>query len=284
MAGNRGFRAHLPDGIEIGQRFLLRFDDPRVEAGAYQGRLQDMSKSGLLCFDAPDDLRPPKGTPVTVHSIRPGSQGGSCSFSSEIRGRGRLRGRLPVLLVEPPDHLEDQARRSAHRVSVCLRGNVRWREAPRCPLQQASAVITNLSGGGAQVFTREKPEAEYLEITLDAPTPFIEEMARRSLPRTGLQSRRMSLLHNPFSDSCERVRERFQGIRSQIVSCVVHSRDERGTVCAVSLAFCEAQEGCFQLVRFLERQSARKGIGEEAGPDRAGPVRAGRRRSMATAA
>ena len=145
MAGNRGFRAHLPDGIEIGQRFLLRFDDPRVEAGAYQGRLQDMSKSGLLCFDAPDDLRPPKGTPVTVHSIRPGSQGGSCSFSSEIRGRGRLRGRLPVLLVEPPDHLEDQARRSAHRVSVCLRGNVRWREAPRCPLQQASAVITNLS-------------------------------------------------------------------------------------------------------------------------------------------
>ena len=44
MAGNRGFRAHLPDGIEIGQRFLLRFDDPRVEAGAYQGRLQDMSE------------------------------------------------------------------------------------------------------------------------------------------------------------------------------------------------------------------------------------------------
>jgi len=88
----------------------------------------------------------------------------------------------------------------------------------------------------------------------------------------------MSLASNPFIDACERTRERFQGIRCRVVSCRVHSRDGRGTVYALSLAFCEAQEGCFQLVRFLERQQSRKGAGEP------GPDRSGRRRPLATAA
>ena len=285
MTAKNRLRAHLPDGIEIGQRFLLRFNDPRVEMGSYQGYLQNLSKSGLLCFDAPDDVRPPRGTPVTVRSLHRGSGGSSCSFSSEIRGRGRLRGRLPVLLVERPDHLEgDQARRGAHRVSVCLRGDINWREAPRCPLQRANAVITNLSGGGALVYTRQQPDAGFLDVTLEVPTQFIEETARRSLPRMGQTARRVSLVSNPFIDACERTRERFHGIRSSIVSCRIHSSDDRGHVYALSLAFCEAQEGCFQLVRFLERQSARKGIADEDGPDRAGPDRGGRRRPLATAA
>lgn len=266
MTANSGF--HLPEGVEIGQRFLLRFDDPRVEASAYQGRLQDMSKSGLLCFDAPDNVRPRRGTPVTVHSIR-SRNGGSCSFSSEIRGRGRLRGKLPVLLVEPPDHLQDRARRSAHRISVCLRGSVSWREAPRCPSQNASVVVTNLSGGGAQIFSRQQPQGEYVHVTIEAPTAFIEETARRCLPRTGLSPRRMSLTSNPFADACDKVRERFGGIRTRVVSSAVHSRDEKGPVYALSLAFCESQEGCYQLVRYLERQAARKGVDD--GPSHTGP-------------
>lgn len=279
MTANSGF--HLPDGVEIGQRFLLRFDDPRVESNAYQGRLQDMSKSGLLCFDAPDNVRPRRGTPVTVHSIR-SRNGGSCSFSSEIRGRGRLRGKLPVLLVEPPEQLEDRARRGAHRISVCLRGGIDWRDAARCPQQQASAVITNLSGGGAQIFSRQQPDVEFIHVTIEAPTTFIEETARRSMPRTGLSPRRMSLASNPFDDACEKVRERFGGIRARVVSHSVHSRDERGPVYALSLAFCESQEGCYQLVRFLERLAARKGVDED--PERSGPPNAGGRRTMAAAA
>lgn len=261
MAPNKGFRAQLPNGIKIGQRFLLRFDDPRVEAAAYQGRLQDMSKSGLLCFDAPDGLRPPRGTPVTVCSVgeRSSTGGGSCAFSSEIRGRGRLRGRVPVLLVEPPEHVEARARRSAHRISVCLRGGIAWRETPRTEVQRVSAVITNLSGGGAQVYTRQPIDSDYLELSLDAPTAFIEEIARRTMPRKGT-TRRLSLASNPFVDACDRTRERLLGMRARVVATRVHSRDERGPVYAVSLAFCEPQETCFQLVRYLERQAARKGI------------------------
>ena len=282
MKAKRGFRANLPDGIHIGQRFLLRFDDPRVEASACQGRLQDLSKSGLLCFDAPVDVRPRRGTPVTVSSLQP-RNGRPCAFSSEIRGRGRLHGRLPVLLVEPPEKLDHQHQRGAHRVSVCLRGRVSWREAPRCPIQRASVVVTNLSGGGAQVFLRQRPKCDYLELTIDAPEAFIEEAARRTLPRTGLSSRRTSISANPIAQGCDRIRERFSSVQARIAGCRLHTRDDRGSVYAVSVSFCEPQENCFQLVRFLERQSLRKCIAD-ATPQRARHVRAGRRQPLVAAA
>ena len=78
--------------------------------------------------------------------------------------------------------------------------------------------------------------------------------------------------------TCNKTHERFSSIRTQVVSCRVHSRDERGPVYAVSLAFCDQQEGCYQLVRYLERQSARKGIDADT------PETTGRRRPLATAA
>ena len=113
----------LPNGIRIGANFLLSFDDPDLAAAPYQGRLQDFSKDGLLCVDAPLDMRPPRGTAVTVHSIR--NQGAAdFSFASEIRGRGRLKGRLPVLLLRPPVEVEERQRRSAYRISVCLRAQI----------------------------------------------------------------------------------------------------------------------------------------------------------------
>ncbi len=174
MADNKGRRTHLPHGIEIGQSFLPRFYDPRVEAGAYHGRLQDMSKSGLMCFDTPGDLRPRKGTPVTVRSMHQGSGHGSYSFSSEIRGRGRLRGRLPVLLVEPPEpagrqcpahHTPDQHLPAGYR--HLARDTLLPPAAGKCYHHRP------LNGGGAQVYTRQRPDAEYLEISLNAPIPFV---------------------------------------------------------------------------------------------------------------
>lgn len=278
MKAKSGYRANLPEGIHIGQRFLLRFDDPRFAAPPYQGRLQDLSKSGLLCFDAPTQGCPPRGTQVTVHSLQPAG-GRSCSFSSSIRGRGRLRGRLPVLLVEPPGQLDPPThQRRAHRVTVCLRGELAWQELPREPSRRHSAVVTNLSGGGAQVFLRHRPDGALADLTLDPPAAFVEESARRTLPRTGLSPRQLSLIDNPLAVACERVRSRYAGIRARVATCVLHTQDARGPVYAVSLAFCEPQEGCFQLVRFLERQSLRRGVGEDGLPPRRDHTRGGQRR------
>jgi hypothetical protein len=92
------------------------------------------------------------------------------------------------------------------------------------------------------------------------------------------------LSNNLSTDSHDHIRERFCGLRARVVSCREHSRDERGTVYAISIAFCESQQGCFQLVSFLERQSARKIVSDEVGTERADPAKAGRRRALATAA
>jgi len=245
----------LPEGVEIGQQFLLRFDHPRVEAGAYQSRLHQMSRDGLLCFDAPGDFRPKQGTPVTIQSLR--SHKKSCAFSSEIRGRGRLGGRLPVLLVKSPPRAAAY-RRDTYRVNVCLRGKLGWRENPQAAPVEADAVLTNISGGGAQLYTRSRPSSEWVDVTLEAPQSFVEAQARRHLPRGGVPIKSLSLTRNPVAEAAEKVRAQFTHLRARAVAVALHSRDERGPVYSVSLSFRDKQEGCFQLVRYLEQQALRR--------------------------
>ncbi|MBT5055611.1 MAG: hypothetical protein HOM68_03635 [Gemmatimonadetes bacterium] len=260
-------RRKLPDGVEIGQNFLLSFDDPRVEAKAYQGRLHQLSRDGLLCFDAPGDLRPRRGTQVTIQSLK--SQAKGSAFSSEIRGRGRLGGHLPVLLVEAPVAASTY-RRDTYRVSVCLRGKLAWQDNAKVAPVEADAVLTNISGGGAQLYSRCPPTSEWVHVTLNAPQSFVEEQARRHLPRGGVPVKSLSLTRNPVAEAAERVQAQLTHLRARAVSVRLHSRDERGPVYAVSLAYCDKQEACFQLVRYLERQALHRCAHSEEG-QRASP-------------
>jgi len=254
----RGFRALLPDGMQIGQRFLLSFEDPAV--GACQGRLQEMSRDGSLCVDAPSDLRPPRGTPVRVRSLRADSP--AYTFASRIRGRGRLKkSQVPVLLLAPPEAMEPLAQRSAHRVTVCLRGMLEWRHpATTRVAESCAAVLTNLSGGGAQVFVRQRPGSELLHLSVDLPESFVSEVARRQWRRESLSGRLLAASADPVEAAAERLRERYRGIETRVVSSRLHLEDDRGSIYAVSVAFAQPQEGCYQLVRFLERQAARRGL------------------------
>ena len=84
------------------------------------------------------------------------------TFSSQIYGRGRLRGRVPVILLRPPAQIEKTQRRGAYRVSVCLRAQALWTTAddPDSGVVgkgiSKPGVLTNLSGGGAQIFLRAR--------------------------------------------------------------------------------------------------------------------------------
>ena len=260
---HRRTRPSLPNGIQIGERFLLSFDDPELAVAPYQGRLQDLSKDGLLCVDAPLDMRPPRGTAVTVHSIHRAA--GDFSFASEIQGRGRLKGRLPVLLLSPPVEVEEQQRRSAYRISVCLRAQIECFEATADGERVASkpCVATNLSGGGAQVFVRYAPAAEDLRLALTVPNSFVEETVRSKRGSSRLTDQR-TLALDPFLKVRQRLQERLSGIEAQIVSSHLHLKDSKGAITAISLAFAESQETCYQLVRHLERQSIKKGVGSPA--------------------
>ena len=61
MNGRRkGLGPELPNCLKIGQRILVSFDDPELAAAKYRGRLQELSRDGYLCIDAPrptSDLR-----------------------------------------------------------------------------------------------------------------------------------------------------------------------------------------------------------------------------------
>ena len=269
---HKRIRPDLPNGMRIGERFLLSFDDPELEAPPYQGRLQDLSKDGLLCIDAPLDLRPPRGTAVTLHTLRSGSE--DYSFASEIQGRGRLKGRLPVLLLRPPLRLEQKRRRSAYRISVCLRAEIECLDPTDGDgrLIRKPCVATNLSGGGAQVFARYSPRTQDMRLALTVPSSFVEEVVRSRRGTVRINDQR-TLALDPFLRTRQRLQERLAGIEAQIVSSHVHMKDRRGTITALSLSFAEPQETCYQLVRHLERQSIKKGVSTtEAVPEEGGTV------------
>ena len=46
----------LPEGLKIGERFLLSFDDPEISATQHLGRIQDLSSDGYLCVSTPQQI------------------------------------------------------------------------------------------------------------------------------------------------------------------------------------------------------------------------------------
>ena len=121
-------------------------------------------------------------------------------------------------------------------------------------------VATNLSGGGAQVFARYSPSSEDLRLALTVPNSFIEETVRSRRGSTRLTEHH-TLSLDPFLKVRQRLQERLSGIETQIVSSHLHLNDSKGAITAISLAFNESQETCYQLVRHLERQAIKKGVG-----------------------
>lgn len=253
----------LPSTLKIGTRFLLSFEGPEAAGPPYHGRLQDWSADGCLCIDAPSHFQPQRGTPVTLKSLDPKSY----SFSSEVMGYNRLKGRLPVLLVKPPRRLEEQPRpRSAYRISAALRAEAQWLEHEETVT--APGVVANLSGGGAQIFLRRKPAAQTLKLDLTLPQEFIEEAARRQLTRSGSTLTSTALFRELFHGTCKRIRNSFAALEA----CIVHvevRQTQQGPIYGLSLAFASPHEGCFRLVSFLERQAIRKGVTGDPGSRRA---------------
>lgn len=237
--------------LKIGARFLLSFEDPSATASPYPGRLQELKPDGSLCLDAPMHFQPRRGTPVTIRSLEPASY----SFSSEVVGCHRL-GRLPVVQVKPPQRLEQAPLRTAYRVSVCLHASAYWMEGGE--QVREPGVVANLSGGGAQVFLRRRPAAQALCLDLVVPDAFVEEAARRQLGGASLPN--PVLFKELFGGTCERIRAIFAQLRARIVHAQLHQEDPRGAIHALSISFFAPDEGCFRLVRYLERQAIRKGV------------------------
>lgn len=256
--------------LRVGERFMLRFDDPSLVNEPQIGRLQQLRKDGALCIDVPPALRPRRGTPVRVESLR--RPEAECSFSSEILGRGRLNGRLPVLLVKAPEAIHWEQRRTAYRVSVALKARLEW-QGPGDEVGSAVAVVTDLSGSGAQVFLRAAvPEAAQLRLSLAVPDSFVEGTLRLRGLEPVVRGSRTTVVDQAWRRAAAELRARFDSIPAHLVrGRQIDPGDGRG-FCGLALAFLAPHEEAYRLVRHLERQAVQKGLS----PDRT--------RAVATAA
>ena len=241
----------LPDALKIGERFLLSFDG--ANASPQPGRLQDMSKDGALCIDVAPECQPPRGTLVTVSSIQQSPT--DFHFLSEILGRRKLDGRVPVLLLKAPSRVERQQRRDAFRISAALKASVAWEEDETL---RKPAVLTNLSGGGGRFYMRWLPQTEHLMLSISAPDAFIKEWAMRQVGRMG--NRNSRIFSDSFKEACDKLHDSFEEMESRLVKSNIHSEDDRGPIYALAASFTQPSEGAYRLVRYLERQAAQRGV------------------------
>ena len=253
-------RHRLPNGLRIGERLLLSFEDPEISTTQHLGRLQDLSSDGYLCVDAPSSLgRLPRGAAVIVRALPKSPK--DYSFSSEIFGRRRLNDRVPVLLLKPPREIEGHQRRDSFRVAVTLKAMAKWENAEETgKIISKPAVVTNLSGGGAQVFVRERPTSKTLRLTLSAPEEYVAQAMRLRYAKLAKSARRSTALSAMAGSPAREVRNRLEDIEARIVNSRLQTTHARGPVYAVAVSFNEPQESCYNLVRFLERQTLGKGV------------------------
>ena len=152
-----------------------------------------------------------------------------------------------------PDQEEDCQRRDAFRLAVSLKTSVRWTPSSgSAKAVRSLGVVTNLSGGGALLFLRKLPEADRMTVSFAAPYDFIEERARRAtgIPASG-RSPRVGRF-GAYLRSCETVRDNMRNLEARVVKIMEYSRDARGPVYALSLAFEEPNEDLYRLVRYFE--------------------------------
>ena len=103
------------------------------------------------------------------------------------------------------------------------------------------------------------PQGIFSSSPSTTPADFVEEQAKRRQP--GRDTTWLPAAREPYLQSCDETQSHLSGIRAAVVETRVHLEDDRGTIYAVSLAFREPQEHCYQLVRYLERQAIRRGVG-----------------------
>ena len=149
-------------------------------------------------------------------------------------------------------------RRTAFRLDVSLKTMVQWLDVPNSGRTvKCLGILSNLSGGGAQLFLRQLPEEGFLKVSLAAPDEFVEERARRSaVTRRGRGS--LKSQGRAFFNACEAIRSSLREVEAQVVDIAPHTEDEKGTVYSLSLSFVDRHENLYRLVSFLQRKKVQQ--------------------------
>ncbi len=242
--------------MEIGDPLLLTCNGSNKRPVEQIGYLQ-YRKKGALCIDVDPAFRPAKGTPIQVSKLH--APAGTNPFSSEILGHSCLHGHLPVLLIKAPKESTHPAHGSAHRIPAGMRAEISW-DSSGSSLSAKTGLVTDLGGEGARFFTRALPDADRLFLSLSLPDDFVEaSSARRSerLRRPARQGLRWAETQQSVRDALQ---DDFTRIECRLAGSSSFHRDAQDIIHSLTLVFAQPHEGCFRLVRHLERQALQRGL------------------------
>ena len=149
-------------------------------------------------------------------------------------------------------------RRGAYRVDVAVKASVTWPhpQDPNSP-QETLGVIANLSGSGAQIRLRQMPPGDSVLLSINPPDAFVEDRARCQLSRPGGPALFPMLGSSGFRQIGESVAASLRSVEARIVCAKAHAIGSAAPIFTLSLAFLHPHDGCYRLVRYLERLSLR---------------------------
>ena len=152
-------------------------------------------------------------------------------------------------LVEPlkTDVQAPQAR-SAYRIDTSLKTEFIWRDTKT---QTTNGLITNLSGGGFQALLPELPKSSRLNISLKIPQAFVHSWLR-SAPALDSKD------YKSWDIQRQRVNDLFEYISGQIVFAG-STLNKDPFLFHICVSFNQPHEGCYRLVRYLERRTIQHG-------------------------
>ena len=147
-----------------------------------------------------------------------------------------------------------EQRRAAFRVDVTLAAMAEWSAGCRTALKKP-AVVQNLSGEGANILMSELPARDRITLSLIPPEGFVVERLQQGLKKDELS---VSSRWIPAeTDVWQRDQLRYQlgPIEARVVrASLPEDSAPDDSYKRLSLEFLEPHEGCFRLVRYVERR------------------------------
>jgi len=138
-------------------------------------------------------------------------------------------------------------RRAAYRIDAALSAQIEWTGATDTILETR---LTNLSGGGLQALVPNLPTASRLELSLKVPQAFVTTWLRQ---RPAMDTGSYEL----WEEQRQKIQDLFEHVSGQIVYAGPPSTQDQ-PLSQISVAFDHPHEGCYRLVRYLERRTIQR--------------------------
>ena len=145
-----------------------------------------------------------------------------------------------------------EQRRAAFRVDVTLAAMAEWSADVRTSLRKP-AVVQNLSGEGAHILVNGLPVGDRISLSLIPPEGFVVERLQQGVKKDDLSVTSRWIPDETDLWQRDQLRYQLGPIEARVVRSPEVSAPD-SSYKKLSIEFLEPHEGCFRLVRYVERR------------------------------